>query len=66
MNLQRPQEGRVLAGVSRALAKRFDIPVWIIRVLFIILVPLPPSALLIYLVLWILIPEEPVYTVINE
>lgn len=66
MNLQRPQEGRVIAGVALGLAKRFDIPVWLVRLLFVVLIPLPPSAILIYIILWILIPEGPHFTIINE
>ncbi|MBP9668837.1 MAG: PspC domain-containing protein [Candidatus Pacebacteria bacterium] len=65
MSLNRPKNDRIIAGVASGLARRFDIPVWLVRLLFVILIPLPPSALFIYIVLWILIPEGPDYTILS-
>lgn len=65
MSLHRPQDDRIVAGVAAGLASRFDVPVWLVRLLFVVLIPLPPSALLIYIALWILIPEGPDYTVMS-
>jgi len=57
--LVRPQEGRVLAGVCAGLGRRFGLDPWPARMLFVlILLILPGSQLLIYPVLWILMPNQ--------
>jgi phage shock protein PspC (stress-responsive transcriptional regulator) len=57
--LVRPQEGRVLAGVIAGLGRRIGLDPWPARLLFVlILLILPGSRLLIYPVLWILMPNE--------
>jgi phage shock protein C len=57
--LVRPREGRVLAGVCAGLGRRFGIAPWPARLLFVlILFVLPGSQLLIYPILWILMPKE--------
>ena len=57
--LVRPQEGRVLAGVVAGLGRRVGLDPWPARLLFVlILLILPGSQLLIYPVLWILMPNE--------
>jgi len=57
--LVRPKEGRVLAGVCAGLGKRFGIDPWPARLLFVlILMIVPGSQILIYPVLWILMPDE--------
>jgi phage shock protein C len=57
--LVRPAEGRVLAGVCAGLGRRFGINPWPARILFVlILMLLPGSQILIYPVLWILMPTE--------
>jgi phage shock protein PspC (stress-responsive transcriptional regulator) len=57
--LVRPREGRVLGGVIAGLGRRFGIDPWPARLLFIlILMVIPGSQILIYPVLWILMPEE--------
>ncbi len=57
--LVRPQEGRALAGVCAGLGKRFGIAPWPARLLFVlILMIVPGSQILIYPVLWILMPNE--------
>src|SRR5436190_21383412 len=56
--LVRPQEGRVLAGVIAGLGRRIGLDPWPARLLFVlILLILPGSQLLIYPVLWILMPN---------
>jgi phage shock protein C len=58
--LVRPREGRVLAGVVAGLGRRFGIDPWPARLLFIlILMVIPGSQILIYPILWILMPSEP-------
>ena len=57
--LVRPAEGRVLAGVVAGLGRRFGIDPWPARLLFVlILMVIPGSQLLIYPILWILMPSE--------
>jgi phage shock protein PspC (stress-responsive transcriptional regulator) len=57
--LVRPREGRILGGVIAGLGRRFGIDPWPARLLFtLILLILPGSQLLIYPILWILMPNE--------
>ena len=57
--LVRPREGRVLGGVASGLGRRFGIAPWPARILFLlVLMLIPGSQLLIYPVLWILMPAE--------
>ena len=60
--LVRPRDGRVLAGVCAGLGRRFGIDPWPARLLFVLLLlVVPGSQLLIYPVLWILMPRETTY-----
>jgi phage shock protein PspC (stress-responsive transcriptional regulator) len=57
--LTRPREGRVLGGVVAGLGRRVGIEPWPARLLFILLLMIiPGSQLLVYPILWILMPEE--------
>jgi phage shock protein C len=57
--LIRPREGRVLGGVCAGLGRRFGIDPWPARLLFVLLLMVVPgSQVLIYPVLWILMPAE--------
>jgi phage shock protein C len=56
--LVRPSSGRVLAGVCAGLAHRFGIDPWAARLLFLALLLIPGSQLILYPVLWILMPSE--------
>jgi phage shock protein PspC (stress-responsive transcriptional regulator) len=57
--LVRPLEGRVLAGVCAGLGRRFGIAPFHARLLFVlVLLVLPGSQLLVYPLLWILMPTE--------
>jgi phage shock protein C len=57
--LVRPHEGRVLGGVCAGLGRRFGLEAWMARLLFVlILLVIPGSQLLIYPILWILMPNE--------
>jgi phage shock protein PspC (stress-responsive transcriptional regulator) len=59
--LVRPREGRVLGGVCAGLGRRFGLDPWAARLLFVlVLVILPGSQFLIYPVLWVLMPPEPI------
>jgi phage shock protein PspC (stress-responsive transcriptional regulator) len=57
--LARPRDGRVLAGVCSGLGRRFGLSPWVARILFVVLLMVVPgSQILIYPILWILMPNE--------
>ena len=57
--LVRPVNGRLLAGVCAGLGRRFGLDAWLARLLFVvILFVIPGSQILVYPVLWILMPAE--------
>ena len=57
--LVRPREGRVIAGVCAGLARRFGISPFAARLLFVlVLLILPGSQIIVYPILWILMPSE--------
>ena len=57
--LVRVRDGRVLGGVIAGLGRRIGLDPWPARLLFVILLMLiPGSQLLIYPILWILMPDE--------
>jgi len=57
--LVRPREGRVLGGVCAGLGRRFGLEPWPARLLFLLVLMLVPgSQLIVYPVLWILMPSE--------
>ena len=57
--LVRPRQGRVLGGVCAGLGLRYGLSPWKARVLFIlILMVLPGSPLVVYPILWLLMPSE--------
>lgn len=54
-DLVRPRDGRWVAGVCAGLARRFGIDPLLARILFLFV---PGPNVIIYGVLWILMPEE--------
>ena len=56
--LVRPRNERVIAGVCAALARRFGMKPWQVRVLFVLSCLLPGPQFLIYIVLWIVLPAK--------
>jgi phage shock protein C len=57
--LVRPRQGRILGGVCAGLARRFGMSATMMRVLFVVtLIVIPGSQILIYPLLWILMPSE--------
>ena len=57
--LIRPGEDRVLGGVVAGLGRRLGIAPWPARILFVVLLlVIPGSQILIYPILWILMPAE--------
>ncbi|MEU4565652.1 PspC domain-containing protein [Micromonospora sp. NPDC023956] len=61
--LVRPREGRMLAGVCAGLARRFGRSPGFIRLLFLLSLLLPGTQVIVYLVLWVLMPNEDRYAV---
>jgi phage shock protein C len=57
--LYRSRSNRKLAGVCGGLAQYFNTDATLVRVLFVVLALLGGPGLVIYLVLWIVVPEEP-------
>jgi phage shock protein PspC (stress-responsive transcriptional regulator) len=57
--LVRPRQGRVLGGVVAGLGRRFGVAPWPARLLFLlILMIIPGSQIIIYPILWVLMPSE--------
>jgi phage shock protein PspC (stress-responsive transcriptional regulator) len=56
--LIRPREGRIVAGVCAGLAQRFGWSVTVVRLLFLLSLVLPGSQVIVYAILWILMPNE--------
>jgi phage shock protein C len=57
--LIRPRGRRVLGGVCAGLGQRFGIGPWTARLLFVLLLMvIPGSQILVYPILWILMPSE--------
>ena len=57
--LTRPREGRILGGVCAGLARRFGMGATMMRILFVVtLIVIPGSQILVYPILWILMPSE--------
>ncbi|MGV8978393.1 MAG: PspC domain-containing protein [Cellulomonas sp.] len=57
--LIRPIDGRVLGGVCAGLGRRFGLDPWPARLLFLLLLMvIPGSQIIIYPILWILMPSE--------
>lgn len=56
--LVRPRRGKMIGGVCAALAARFGLPKFVVRLGFVIF-GLVGVGELAYIVLWIIIPKEP-------
>jgi phage shock protein PspC (stress-responsive transcriptional regulator) len=56
--LVRPRHGRMIAGVCAGFARRYGVPVFLVRVLTVV-AGVAGFGLLGYLVMWILMPNEP-------
>jgi phage shock protein C len=57
--LYRSKTDRKVAGVCGGLAQYFNIDPTLIRVLFVVLAVLGGSGLVLYVALWIIVPNEP-------
>jgi phage shock protein PspC (stress-responsive transcriptional regulator) len=56
--LVRPRGDRWIAGVCSGLGRRFGLSSGVVRLLFVLSCLLPGPQVLIYLVLWVLMPNE--------
>ena len=56
--LVRPRDDRWIAGVCSGLARRFGLSPGLVRLLFVLSIVLPGSQVLVYLILWILMPSD--------
>ena len=57
--LERPRDGRMIAGVCAAIARRFDVSPTLVRVLALLSILLPGPQVVIYVICWIAIPSAP-------
>lgn len=57
-SLIRPRTGRVIGGVCAAVADRFGWDVTLVRVLTVVAALFAGAAIVVYIVLWIVVPEE--------
>ena len=55
--LVRPARGRMIAGVCAGLARRFGMKAWQVRALFVLSCLLPGPQILLYIGLWIIMPN---------
>jgi phage shock protein PspC (stress-responsive transcriptional regulator) len=56
--LVRPRDNRMIAGVCAGLARRFGMSAGLVRLLFVLSLLLPGTQVIVYLVLWIIMPDE--------
>lgn len=56
-SLVRPRDQRIIAGVCAGLARRFGTTPTTMRVIFLLSCLLPGPQFIIYIVLWVLMPE---------
>ncbi|MQA02782.1 MAG: PspC domain-containing protein [Streptosporangiales bacterium] len=56
--LVRPKNGRMIAGVCAAIAHRFGVSPFLVRLIFVLSCLLPGPQFIIYLAMWILVPNE--------
>jgi phage shock protein C len=54
----RSKEGSVVGGVCSGLSENFKVDVVIVRILFLVAILTWGSGLLLYLILWIVLPEK--------
>jgi phage shock protein C len=57
--LYRSRKNRKIAGVSAGLAEYLNVDPTVIRVLFIVFAVMGGAGALIYLAMWLVVPEEP-------
>ncbi|MFB9568587.1 PspC domain-containing protein [Saccharopolyspora hordei] len=58
-SVERPREGRMIGGVCRGIAQRFGWNVGLVRLAFVVSCVLPGPQVLVYVLLWVLMPSAP-------
>ena len=58
-DLVRPRSGRVIAGVCAGLGRRLGVSPAAVRAAFVLSCLLPGPQVLLYLLLWLVMPDEP-------
>ena len=56
--LERPQQGKVIAGVCAGLGERFGMSANVVRLLFVLSCLLPGPQFIIYIALWVIMPRR--------
>ena len=56
--LYRPRDDRMIAGVCAGLGRRFGMSAGTVRLLFLLSCLLPGPQFVVYLVLWVMMPNE--------
>jgi phage shock protein PspC (stress-responsive transcriptional regulator) len=63
--LTRPRDNRWFAGVCAGLARRFGMPPSLMRLIFVVSCLLPGPQFVIYLALWVMVPNEDRYSTVH-
>ena len=58
IGLVRPRSGRLISGVCAGLGRALDTSPWVIRLIAVVSIVLPGPQILLYVLLWIFMPEE--------
>ena len=56
--LERPQQGKIIAGVCAGLGERFGMSANVVRLLFLLSCLLPGPQFIIYIALWVIVPRR--------
>jgi phage shock protein C len=64
--LYRSRKEKMIGGVAGGLAEYFEIDPTLVRIIFIVSLFLGGSGILAYIILWILVPEEPYVSSTND
>ena len=65
--LYRSQTDKIIGGVAGGLAEYFDVDSTVMRLIFVLLTVLGGSGILIYIILWLIMPRNPIEGgIINE
>ena len=57
----RPVNGKMIAGVCAGIANYFDIDPTIVRIIYVLMFFMLGTGILLYLILWLVIPQEKIY-----
>ncbi len=57
--LTRVEDGRMIAGVCAGLAKYLGVDATVVRLIFVLLALFAAGGVLLYLILWLIMPMEP-------